>query len=193
MLDLTGRVFGRLTVEGYAGRGSWICSCSCGGKSKILTSNLTGGNSQSCGCVRKENRFKHGMSKHPVYHAWQAMIQRCENPNDAAYRNYGGRGIVVCEEWHDFGRFIADMGNRPKGFQIDRIDNELGYNPENCRWVSSKTNRNNQRQNRFVEHNGMRLTIAQWADALKINYRTLNNRINRGWPVERALSEGVNR
>jgi hypothetical protein len=131
------------------------------------------------------------MSSTPVWHAWQAMIQRCENPNDSAYRNYGGRGIAVCEEWHEFAKFIADMGMRPKGFQLDRENNDLGYFKENCRWVTAKQNHNNRRDNRLVEFDGKSQTIAQWADELGMNYRTLNNRLNRGWPVERALTEPV--
>lgn len=189
MEHLTGRTFGRLTVEGYIGGGLWACTCTCGGVAKVFTQNLKTGNSRSCGCLHRERRFKHGMAKTPVYHAWQSMIQRCENPKDASYHNYGARGITVCAAWHQFGAFLADMGVRPKGFQIDRIDNDKGYSPDNCRWVSAKTNHNNQRHNRIIEHNGMRLTIARWAELLGMNYRTLNNRINRGWPVERALTE----
>jgi hypothetical protein len=131
------------------------------------------------------------MSGTPVWHAWQAMIQRCENPKDSAYKNYGGRGITVCNEWHEFAKFIADMGMRPKGFQLDREDNDLGYSKGNCRWITAKQNLNNRRDNRIIEFEGNSRTIAQWADALGMNYRTLNNRLNRGWPVERALTEPV--
>jgi hypothetical protein len=133
------------------------------------------------------------MATSPVYRAWQQLFQRCENPKDRAYKNYGARGITVCEEWRDFPRFLADMGMRPKGFQLDRKDNDKGYSKENCRWVTAKVNRNNQRNNRCVTYRGRTLTATQWAEELGLNSRTLHNRLSRGWPVERALTEPNNR
>lgn len=120
------------------------------------------------------------------------MRARCRSSNDSAYANYGGRGITVSPEWEDFGVFLADMGRRPSSkHQLDRIDNEKGYSKGNCRWTNSTQNHNNTRTNRTLEFNGRRQTIAEWAAELGINYRTLNNRINRGWTVERALTEPV--
>jgi hypothetical protein len=116
------------------------------------------------------------------------MRRRCEVTSDPAFANYGGRGITVSLEWSDFSRFLADMGARPKGHQLDRIDNNGPYSRENCRWAPQKTNLNNKRSNRVIEHDGERLTIAQWSDRLGINYRTLNNRINRGWSINDALT-----
>lgn len=188
--NLTGIRFGRLVGLDYAGDGRWRCKCDCGSVVAVITSNLNKGNTTSCGCKRKETLVKHGMSGTKVHAVWKSMVFRCHNPNDRSFHNYGGRGITVCKEWREsFSQFIADMGVRPDGFDIDRIDNEKGYAPENCRWVSRKRNLNNRRDNRRIEFNGASRTIAQWADHLGINYRTLNNRINRGWPIERALTE----
>jgi hypothetical protein len=189
--DIIDQKFGRLTVIRYLGNKKWLCRCDCGGEARVLTSNITSGNSQSCGCQRRETHFKHGMSDTKIYRIWQQMIRRCEVPHDPAYANYGGRGISVCPEWHEFSRFIADVGIRPEGLQLDRIDNNGNYEPDNWRWVTAKINRNNQRNNRIIEFGGYSRTIAEWADALGVNYRTLNNRLNRGWPVERALTEPV--
>ena len=127
-------------------------------------------------------------SRRRVYYAWHGMIRRCENPKDGAYHNYGGRGITVCEEWHNFEKFFADMGPCPQGMQIDRIDNSKGYYKGNCRWATQKVNLNNRRGNRVITFGGFTGTITQWAKQLGINPRTLNNRINRGWPLERALT-----
>lgn len=192
MQDIAGIRFGRLTAVKYVGDGRWQCSCACGGTATVITTNLKKGNSTSCGCKRRETNVKHGMSNSRVYSVWKSMVQRCHNPNDRSFENYGGRGIQVCEEWRDnFSQFIADMGIRPDGFDLDRIDNDKGYSPENCRWVSRLRNLNNKRTNRFLEFEGRKMTIAQWASVMGMNYRTLNNRINRGWPLERALTEGA--
>lgn len=190
--DLTGHRFGRLVGVEYAGGGRWRCKCDCGRTVDVITSNLNKGNTASCGCRLTESRIKHGMSGTKVHAVWKSMVFRCHNPKDRSFHNYGGRGITVCTEWREsFSQFIADMGLRPDGFDIDRIDNNKGYGPDNCRWVSRKRNLNNRRNNRRIQFNGQSRTIAQWADALGINYRTLNNRINRGWPIERALTEGA--
>lgn len=192
MQDLSGERFGRLLVSQYVGGGLWRCVCDCGATSQVLTSNLKKGNSTSCGCKRRETSFKHGMSGSRVFSVWRSMIQRCHNPKDRSFHNYGGRGIRVCDEWREsFSQFIADMGARPEGYDLDRIDNDKGYGPDNCRWVSRQRNLNNRRNNRVIEFRGKSQTIAQWASELGMNYRTLNNRINRGWPISRALSEGA--
>jgi hypothetical protein len=136
-----------------------------------------------------EARLRHGEANSDEHRVWISMRSRCNNPRDHAYHNYGGRGIKVCDRWSDYSLFLADMGRKPgPKFQIDRIDNDKGYEPANCRWALRKKNLNNKRTNHVVEFNGRRQTIAEWADETGINYRTLNNRINRGWTVERALT-----
>lgn len=188
---LDGRRFGRLVVLRRGAGAKWICQCDCGRVTLVVTTNLTKGNSKSCGCARNESITKHGLTSSPEYSIWRGMRSRCQS-NSAAFRNYADRGIGVCPEWSDFVIFLKDMGQRPgKGFEIDRIDNEKGYSKENCRWVRKRINLNNKRTNRLIEYNGMTRTIAEWAAILEMNYRTINNRINRGWPIDRALSEAV--
>lgn len=186
--DLTGMKFGRLVAKRYVGGGKWFCECECGGDAVVITANLTKGNSTSCGCKRRENGFRHGMADSRLYRVWLSMRQRCENPKDAAYHNYGGRGIYVCERWKEFKAFFADMGMRPDGYQLDRIDNNGPYSPDNCRWVSSRANKHNKRTNRMVEWKGETLPLTVWAERLDLHPRTLFNRIDRGWTLERAMT-----
>lgn len=179
--------FGMLVALAYAGKGKWLCRCDCGKVTEIITANLTRGNSKSCGC--KLHPKKHGLARHPLNGLWRSMRARCNNSSDAAYANYGGRGIKVCARWDDFTLFLADMGPRPKGYQLDRRDNERGYEPDNCHWVRQRDNLNNKRTSRKLTWRGETLTVAQWADRTHIHQRTIHNRVFRsGWDVERALS-----
>lgn len=165
--DLTGQVFARLTVLGYSGLDSegrnsiWLCRCSCGKVVDVRADHLRSGRMKSCGCLRREISSQvhttHGHARpgrrDPAYKAWADMIQRCTNPRDAQWPNYGGRGITVCQRWRDsFESFLADVGPRPlgrvggrAGFSIDRINNDGGYEPGNVRWATPKEQRANQR------------------------------------------------
>ena len=149
--DLVGKRFGRLTVLEYAGNERWKCVCDCGGTALVRTNNLTLGNARSCGCYQKDvaSRVsrKHGDSSTPLYKVWCSMRQRCCNPNSKAYRDYGGRGISVCDEWAGFEPFkewAMSAGYR-QGLTIDRIDNDGNYCPENCRWVGMSVQNANKR------------------------------------------------
>lgn len=191
--DLSGQKFGRLTVVEWCGNSRWLCRCECGGEARCLTNNLKKGNSRSCGCAIREAHFKHGMTNAPMYKVWIAMRRRCENPDHADYHNYGGRGISVCERWQDFSNFLADMGSRPRGFDIDRRDNNGPYSPGNCRWVTRQRNLNNRRGNNRVEFRGVTKTVAEWAADVGMHEETLRRRILNGWSAERALTTPVQR
>ena len=192
MLDLVGQRFGRLVVSGRVPGSAWLCRCDCGRSKIVTTSNIRGGNSTSCGCKTDEARTTHGMTHTREYKTWKAMKHRCQPQNPNA-EHYFERGIAVCKEWSDFMVFLRDMGKHPgKGYDLDRINNDLGYSKENCRYVSRSINLNNRRCNRRVTFDGRTQTIADWAVETGINYRTLNNRINRGWPIEKALIAPTN-
>ena len=157
ILDLTGKKFGRLTVLRKDGRDRhgmrlWECACDCGKIIKTRKGALTSGRSKSCGCFNIEGRIqratKHGMHLSPEYTAWRHMIDRCKNIKNKHFDDYGGRGITVCERWHNsFENFYADMGPRPsQKHSIDRIDNNCGYEPSNCRWATATTQALNKRK-----------------------------------------------
>lgn len=203
-IDLTGQRFGRLVVVAYLGRrsnGLWMTFCDCGNKSAVESGDLKRGHTTSCGCWKSECRRTHGKCHTPEHYIWSTMIQRCENVKDKSYARYGGRGIRVCERWRrSFADFLTDMGQRPAlpntpagraTVSIDRIDNNAGYFPENCRWTTSPENSRNTRQNVIFEFNGQSNCIAAWADKFSIKYSTLLERLRRGWSIERALTEPV--
>jgi hypothetical protein len=150
-IDMTGRKFGRLTAIRYVGGRKWACHCVCGIKTVVLGADLRAGRSLSCGRHRLEKIQTHGCAtrenKTPEYRAWNSMRQRCNNPNNPKWKDYGGRGIKVCSRWDDFGLFIQDMGCRPSArHSIDRIDNDGNYEPSNCRWATRSQQSKNQRR-----------------------------------------------
>ena len=144
---------------------------------------------QSCGNHKAENLTTHGESRTKLYGVWVSIKQRCENPNATGYENYGGRGIRVCDEWEKADIFLkwALENGYQDGLQIDRIENDGDYTPENCRWVTKKTNLNNKRQCVFIELNGKCHTIAEWARLTGIPYNTIANRLKSGKAPEEIL------
>lgn len=205
--DLTGKKFGRLTVDCKApdyisptGKkySRWRCVCECGNAKDIMRDNLVGGRVSSCGCYKKEymsvKQSTHCSSSSKLYGVWCSMKSRCNNINDKHYLDYGARGISVCNEWNcdytSFEEWALDNGYAD-GLSIDRIDNDGGYNPSNCRWTSRKVQAGNRRSNRVISFRGESHTLSEWSDIVGINYKTLHNRIRSGWTVERALTENT--
>ena len=208
--DLTGKRFGRLVViekaESYLSPNGnsyiqWRCRCDCGNEVVVRSGALTIGHTQSCGCYGREAAraatTKHLQSNSRLYWVWHGMKQRCENPNATYYKIYGGRGIKVCKEWSEdfvpFYEWAMSNGYNPDApfgeCTIDRIDNDKGYSPDNCRWVTMAEQSNNKRQNVYVEIGGERKTIKTWCDIYNINYGCVARRIKiMGWDAERAIS-----
>lgn len=171
-----------------------IFKCDCGNEITAYLGNVKRGNTKSCGCFRKKHSSEkstiHGRSKlhDRAYKSWTHMRARCFNPNDAKFPDYGGRGITVCERWASFENFIADMGEPPPGTTIDRINNDGDYEPENCRWATSKMQANNRRSSRIVCAFGESLTLAAWSERVGISQNALWYRLNSGWSTEKALT-----
>lgn len=136
-----------------------------------------------------EHLVKHGRSNTPIYNLYRAMRSRCENPNSDAYADYGGRGITVCERWLSFENFYSDMGDRPDGFSIDRIDNSKGYSPDNCRWADRKTQARNKRGLRMITAFGKTMPMCEWSDKSGIKLSTIWARLKKGMPPEEAVSK----
>lgn len=131
----------------------------------------------------------HGMTNTPTYHVWRQIKQRCLNPKNARYADYGGRGITVCKRWSDsFSAFVSDMGEAPRGMSIDRVDNDRGYEPGNCRWATYSEQNSNYRRNVMVTFGGETMCMQAWARRLGIGWNALRNRLKR-WPKDRALTE----
>jgi hypothetical protein len=203
-IDLTGQRFGRLLVLNEFDRKScqirWMCKCDCGNKTVVFGSNLKKEkHSNSCGCLGKEILLKiskdghtrtHGLTNSKSYRSWRAMKDRCSNKKHPAYQRYSN--IKIDEKWLIFQNFYDDMGDRPIGKTLDRIDNLKGYYKENCRWATYKEQGMNRCDNRILEFNGKSMTIMEWSEKLKINYSTLSMRINNSkWSVEKALTTPV--
>lgn len=194
--DRTGEKVGRLTVVRFAGWGNdrvarWECECECGRITIVRQSTLFRAKptTNSCGvCVRK-GRPTHGMSGTPHYNVWQMMLRRCEDPKSKSYERYGARGITVCEQWHSFENFYADMGPRPSDkHTLDRRENSEGYCKGNCRWSTIHEQNRNKRNNLFYEYLGKKKVLADWAAEYGINKLSLYYRIKRGWPIEKAIT-----
>ena len=201
--ELIGERFGKLVVLEESGKNKkkeilWLCQCDCGNKTLVPTYSLTSGNTKSCGCIKgcheKHGAYKGGKVER-LYRVWLRMKTRCSNPNVQEYRNYGGRGIRVCEEWSksyaSFREWALENGYNPNAKQgectIDRIDNNKGYCPENCVWDSMKDQSINRRCNVFLTINGERMTVSEASKKYGVPYDTLLARHHNGWTDEDAV------
>lgn len=199
IIDITGERFSRLTVVNFIGTDKahhkkWKCRCDCGNEIDVLATNLLTGRTKSCGCLRsdyaKENCTNHGETGTRLFNAWQAMIDRCQNPNHKSFNRYGGRGIKICEEWKDyvvFRSWALENGYSDE-LSIDRIDNNGNYEPSNCRWANWNEQNNNRSNNRILCYKGESHTVAEWSHITGIKSSTIYSRLYNGWCVELALS-----
>ncbi|NJP37166.1 hypothetical protein [Alkalicoccus luteus] len=201
MINLKGKKFNRLRVIRRINIGKpgvhWVCVCDCGNHKTIDGASLRKGLTRSCGCIQKENaakaQIKHGNSKRGsrtrLYRIWSSMINRCTNPKYNESHYYSERGISICHEWRSFESFMAwalSSGYEP-GLTIDRLNNDLGYSPDNCKWSTVKEQALNRRSNFLVEYRGETKPLKQWADELGFNYRKTHRRLKSGWNVHDAF------
>lgn len=211
-IDLSGQKFGRLTVikrvENIKGRTAFLCKCECGNLINVIGHNLKIGTTKSCGCLLKEQRKincqkmveydkkfkpqqKHGLCKHRLFKIWSNMKDRCLREKNTAYKDYGGRGITVCQEWMDdfINFYIWAMKNGYKDdLSIDRINVNGNYEPQNCRWADSKTQNRNSRQCKKIFYKGKYYSRGELAEFSCVSYNTLRYRLNNGWKIEDALT-----
>jgi hypothetical protein len=180
-VDLTGKRFGMLIVLNKLSntKGTkWNCLCDCGNYTEVRGSNLTSGATRSCGCLRRsyprDHYTIHGMANSSERYSYQHAKSRCENPTDPAYPRYGGRGIKFC--WNSFVDFYADMGPKPEGLTLERIDNNGPYSKENCKWATRKEQGNNKRNNILITYDGITGTIAYWSDLLGLSHKLIHYR-----------------
>ena len=188
-LNLTGKQFHYLTAlyrDGYNVNGSkimWMCACVCGTKKRFTCNLLSRGEAKSCGCWSRkasaQRMTTHGMSKTKVYTIWNAMKERCNNKNFIKYDCYGGRGIKVCKRWMKFENFYKDMGHPPARKSLERIDNNRGYNPSNCKWATQLEQMQNTRVNKFHTEFGITLCHSEWGRLLDINPSVFRYRLKR--------------
>lgn len=198
-LDLVGKRFGKLIVikrsSNQGKKVMWDCKCDCGKFTCVMTSNLTCSRVKSCGCLKNDKLIQrsttHNQRHTRLYEVWKTMKQRCGNPNNSSYKNYGARGICVCDEWKDSFQNFYDWSMKNGyciGLTIDRINNNGNYCPENCRWTDRVTQANNSRWNKYITINGQTHSLADWCRIYKMPYMVVSNRAFRyGWDIVKAL------
>lgn len=211
-IDLVGNKYNYLTVINYSHKKNknhyWLCVCDCGKEKAIRQNYLLSNYTISCGCYNKkkvkETHTKHGLHKNRLYNVWLSIKTRCYNKNFHSYYNYGGRGITVCDEWkNDFMAFYnwamkngykeEILKNGKNKWTLDRINNDSGYSPENCRWVDMKVQSNNTRVNHKITYKGETLNLKEMAKKYNLSVSRLSRRLSKGWSIERAIEEPINK
>jgi hypothetical protein len=198
--DLTGERFGRLLVlmrveNSKNKKSQWLCKCDCGKEVKITVDKLNSGVTRSCGCLHNELLMErsrtHGLSHTRLFSIWCGMKSRCYNSHQPRYNDYGGRGIIICDEWFNDFKAFYDWG-MANGYQdnlsIDRINNDKGYSPDNCRWADSDEQQRNKRSNIVIEHNGENRTLAEWCRIYGVNRTTAKTRLKSGKTFEEIFN-----
>ena len=202
--DIINKKFNRLTVIGYIGsknKQSIVSAiCECGVTKDYLLTSIRNGNTKSCGCLNVENKTTHGLCKHPLHHVWNDMLDRCYNKNCKQYKNYGGRGVLVCSQWrYDFKSFYDwAIDKWIKGLQLDKDKLAPGrvgelYCPEYCSFVTNKINMRNKRDNKILNYNGESLCVSEWSERVNIPHGIIRGRIQSGWTIEKALTKPVDK
>lgn len=196
VVELSGKKFGFLAVTSRAesrnGKAYWNCICDCGNETVVSGSNLRSGAVKSCGCLIRKEKDTHHLSNTRLYRIWRAMINRCYDKNYWAYKYYGAKGVTICDEWlNDFVEFKnwALSNGYSDSLTIDRIDNDNGYLPENCKWSTRKQQANNRSFCKKIEYQGKSQTLMQWCEELGLNYKRTHSRLYKcGWTFEKAIS-----
>lgn len=206
-IDITGQKFGKLTAiercgTARDGKAIWLFRCDCGNYHKVSGRDVRDGHSRSCGCLATEllikRNFKHGHTKHnniatPEYKAWLQMRKRVESPTYHAYQHYKDRGIKICDAWlgdNGFNNFFDDMGKKPTpGYTLERIDNNKGYEPDNCRWATMAEQNLNKSSNKLITYMDITMTQKEWGDKVGIDQTVIHKRLKRGWSIEDTLTK----
>lgn len=200
MKDMMGMVFDRLRVMSFSGKNEkggavWLCRCDCGAEKTIYGGHLRAGYARSCGCLRdekaKQQMTKHGGCGSSEHAIWHGMIGRCEW-DIINFKRYGGRGIKVCDRWRSsFDNFLADMGPRPVGKSLDRINNDGDYEPANCRWATPREQARNRHNSVTITVNGETMLMIEAAERFGVNYQTIRWRLRAGWSPEKSVDGKV--
>lgn len=198
--NITNQRFGRLVALGPITKAksvNWLCQCDCGNTAIVRADHLTGNSIQSCGCLRLERvvaaSIQHGMFGTKIYSTWSRIVQRCTNPNNARYPDYGGRDIKICADWQEsfeaFHLYVARLPHfSEKGYTIDRINNNGDYEPGNVRWATSTEQHRNTRKNRLLTFNAKTQCFSAWEEELGLRKGQIWERLHRGWSVEKTLT-----
>lgn len=196
--NIEGRRYGRLLVleraEAQYGLTTWLCRCDCGNETVVTACNLKKGHTKSCGCYRRDLPTKHGEAsghrKTKEYVAWTHAKARCHNPKHPYYQWYGARGISMCPEWReDYSKFLADMGPRPEGCSLDRVNNDGNYEPGNCRWVSMKEQSRNKRSNIVITFEGQEMIASDWEKKFGVRKDYISKRLRNGMNMKDIVIE----